>query len=47
MYIFETYTRYSGVDHEEQKNKVLGVFLGSFEIFTRYSRVDDNSKKRS
>ena len=27
---FETYTRYSGVDDEEQKKKVLGVFNGSF-----------------
>ena len=28
--IVETYTIHSGVDGEEQKKKVLGVFKGSF-----------------
>ena len=27
---FETYTRYSGVDDEKQKKKVLKIFNGSY-----------------
>ena len=41
---FETYTRYSGVDDEEQKKKVLGVFYGSLQSYTRYSWVADEEQ---
>ena len=30
--ILETYTRYSGVDDEEQKKKVLGLFYVFFNL---------------
>ena len=39
--LFETYTRCSGVDDEEQK-KVLGVFNDSFETYTRYRYHEKN-----
>ena len=35
---FEIYTRCSGIDDEEQKNKVLGVFNG--ETYTKYYGIN-------
>ena len=43
---FETYTRYFWVADEEQKIKVLGVFISNFETCTRYSWVADGEKKK-
>ena len=38
------YTIYSQVADEEQKKKVLGVYIGNFETYTRYSEVADEKK---
>ena len=39
-----TYTRYSRVADEEQKKKVLGIYIGNFETYTKYSRDADEKK---
>ena len=47
----KTYTRYSGLEDEEQKKKVLSIYKGNFEIetYTRYSGLEGwrAKKKRS
>ena len=39
-----TYTRCSRVADEEQKKKLLGVYISNFETYTRYSKVADEKK---
>ena len=39
-----TYTRLSQVADEEQKKKVIGIYISNFETYTRYSRVADEKK---
>ena len=39
-----TYTRYSWVADEEQKKKVLSIYIGNFETYTRYSQVADEKR---
>ena len=35
------YTIYSRVASEEQKQKVLSIYIGNLETYTKYSRVAD------
>ena len=41
----EIYTRYYGVDREEQKKKVLGRFKGNSGTYTRYYRKNSEVYK--
>ena len=41
-----TYTRYSRVANEEQKKKVLGVYICNFKPDTRYSEIADKDQKK-
>ena len=42
-----TYTRYSGVADEDQKKKVLGIYISNFEIDNRYfCRWEAKHKKK-
>ena len=38
------YTIYSRVASEEQKQKVLSIYIGNLETYTKYSRVADEKK---
>ena len=39
-----TYNSYSQVADEQQKKKVLDIYIGNFKTYTRYSRVVDEKK---
>ena len=40
-----TYTRYSRVADEEQKEKKIAVYIRNFETYTRYFGVADEKQK--